>query len=294
MAEQPRVWPEEYGVVFALGMCSGEIKGKVKLNKALALLQRDGFPIRNKFKNAPMGPHDAKIDTTAQEMEKDHLISIKEEPTTYDKNRISYRLKREGQTYLEDDFREQFAFANNQPFSLALLENFKKTQNNVLTLKTTKLVEQVHEELGLDNEGNLRHDIGQVRGALGQESFIAEKGVDPSCPICLEVLGSLDFAMRSLDAMLESEKRWFTTGWQDSGKSFILFSALRLIDYSKEFRRHQHNLDVRLNKDDSISLMRSRVLLRLHCIEYNGVLYDLIHPFQITDDEIESCDELRA
>lgn len=291
MVEEPRAWPEAYGIVFALGMCSGKIEGRVKLNKALALLQRDGFPIPNRFYNDKMGPYDPRIDFVAEEIKKDHFISIIEKPTTFENNRFDYNLLKEGKDYFKEHLDEQLAFANGQPFEQALFENFKKTRN-ALTLTSTELVEQVHAELGLDHHGRLLKETGRIRTNLSKEIDDTTKHASSCCPICLEVLGSLDLALHSLDAIEKQSK-----GWQNipeySGRTFLLFSIERLIDYSNKFREHEHTLDIRMGKDRQ-SLIRSRILLRLHCIEYNGSLYDIIDPLNAMECDLEEISELRA
>jgi hypothetical protein len=293
-----KAWPEEYGIAFALGMCSGKIHGKVRLNKAMALLQRDGFPIPNKFKNAKMGPHDANIAAKALEMKKDHLLDISEEETTYENSRITYVLKDAGKKLLFSEFEQHFGSMSQEPYYLALLENFEETKNRVLTLKTTKLVEDVHKELYLDNIGLFDTQLVEVRKDLANEMEYLQRLGRESCPICLETLGSIDFTIRALEAIHDPDEavgHWRRFAYREySGKSFILFNALKLLEYSKGIRGHPHILDARLDKEAPQTMSRSRILLRLHSIEFIGERYGIISPFVVETNEMDACVNIRA
>jgi uncharacterized protein YwgA len=294
VAQDLKAWPEEYSVVFALGSCSGQVRGKVKLNKALALLQRDGFPIPNKFINHKMGPYDAKLDSITEEMENDHFISIVERETSFENARCEYTLKKEGRDYYVQEWEDLVIPLFNTPYSKALLENFRKTTKDVLELKTKDLVESVHKDLGLDKPNHNDDLAMSMLTEVKKEFEFAEKNYDECCPACLEILGSLDFASRALNSIIEFEKP--VNGWKTiilndySGNRFIIFNSLKLVELSRCLRNHDHVTDVRLEGDDSFPLMRSRILLRLHSTEYIGNLYDIIKPLEFEADEAHCTD----
>jgi len=280
MTRRLETWPEEWGILFALAVHPKAVYGKVRLNKALALLQMDGFPIKNKFVNAPLGPYDEKIDLQTEELENENLISIKTEETKYENPLYIYKMTKEGRAHFRSRINPYLKQLEELPFHRPLMENFQVTRDHITKLKTTDMVEKVHRELCLDDFNVFLSRIGEVKSGLAEEFEIAENESDDSCPVCLEILGALDFAQRALDAAEETH-----IDDPHSGKNIILYNAEKLLTKTRVLRSHPHILDPRLGEDD-LSMAREEILHRLYCLEYNGEVYDIIHQVKIIEDEL--------
>lgn len=280
-----KAWPAEYGVVFALGSCSGRVEGKVKLNKTLALLQRDGFPISNLFKNLQMGPCDLMLDETTSQMEKDHLLRIDQEATSYEWPRIIYTLREEGRNYLSE-YDDLLCPLRDKPYSKALFDNLPKIKHDIQYMNSTYLINYVHKELKLDKPEMMEKELPELLNSVRKEYDLIESSFDIGCSLCLEMLGSLDFASRSLQAILHPKEGYRRITFFDySGISFILYNSSELTDLTSTLRGHRHLLDIRENESEHVSMLRSSVLWRLHCLELNAGIYDIIQPLDIDDEE---------
>ena len=271
-------WPEELGILFALKSFDGEIAGKVKFNKVLALLQRDGFPIRNKFHNAIMGPMDKKLDTKADELSREGFLKIRYASTNKSEKMTIYWLSPKGLTFLEENYAQHIRDLLSGPYADIQLKNFRRTQNDVTKMVTHDFVEKVHDELNYYESGKFRAMIQEtLKKAMG-EFQIAELRYDESCAHCCEVMGSLDFSIMSLTELLE--KHWAS---YYSGKYFVRYNAERIVNFASEMCNHIHSNEIRLFNDIP-SKHRKQILYRLMCLENNCSNYGICPTFDLEND----------
>lgn len=274
-----KAWPEEWGILFTLAIHSKPIYGKVRLNKALALLQRDGFPIGNKFVNGQMGPYDEKIDYQTERLEKEGFISIEIEDTEYDNPLYIYKMTKEGEIYYRNEKSRMVQQLNELPFSRLLSEYLQVIEQQIKMLRTNNMIDMVHNELYLDDYQTFLNKLKENKYEIGKVFKTVENKFDDNCPICLEILGALDFANMALN---EIEKKCNTDPY--SGKNFILYNTEKLLAASKSLMFHKHIIGSEVVKEE-VSRNRESILHRLHCIEYNGMHYDIIQPVKIIEDE---------
>ncbi len=204
------------------------------MNKALAMLQRDGFPVPNIFVNHKMGPYDKKIDVTTEQMEKDHILSIDAKPTNYSDPIYIYSLTREGEKYYQENAQEILESYTREPYVLSLQDNYKIIKDEI-KLKTNNLVEKVHTDLYLDDLALYLQRVKETNFMTKRMMCNYEKRFDDGCPICLELLGALDFSQRALEII--ERDRWTD---KQAGKNFILYNSERLLKVGNLLRNHNH------------------------------------------------------
>jgi hypothetical protein len=254
-----------------LGSFGGKVAGKVKLNKILALLQCNGFPVKNKFVNHQLGPYDEKIDIETANLESMGLITVSQAPTAHDKNVFIYSLEEVGSQKYKNDV---IPFISGLPYQNALRRSFLSTKREIVSKKTREIVDNIHKILYLDDVNNFCRRVGEVHSDLSEKYARLQGRFEPSCPICLELAGSVDLAIEALGIIKDEE---WTSPY--SGKNFVLRNAETIAEYLSGLASHEHIRDPRF-KGDRTSELREDLILRYHCIEYNSRLYGIIdHSF---------------
>src|SRR5271157_2772753 len=119
------------GVLYALYLADGKVLGITRLNKLIARLQRDGFPIRNKFVNAEMGPYDRMIDGYATQLDSEGLIYKAVSPSIYYENdRQDFFLTSEGKVFVENEIMPSLM---SNPFYEFFMDSYMKIKGNYIT-----------------------------------------------------------------------------------------------------------------------------------------------------------------
>jgi len=265
--------PTTLGVLFALSLSrDNAIHGKVRLNKTLALLQCEGFPIKNRFINQKLGPFDGTIHSDAEILEENHHITIEDLPTGHEEPCKVYKIKEEGLRH----FREQFLpRIENLPHQRAFSSRISEIKMNFSSYRTPEIVERVHRDLLIDfTLEEFSKALDQNHESLKGLMTIAERRWDHGCPICLEILGATDFAMKSIEQVIDTE-----LDNQKSGKNMIYYNTNNMINWADKLKDHAHITDVRL-KDDQSSLWREWMGHRLFCLESIGETYGIIKPLR--------------
>lgn len=273
MSPQHVEWPTEWGVLFALTLPSDQtISSKVRLNKILALLQRDGFPIQNRFINLEMGPMDFSIhDHDAMLLQKMKYISVDEEPIRNKKPLTVYRLHDEGRKYFQ---RKYSCIIDNLPYKSTFKSKMDEIRRS-FHLATSEIVDRVHLELQTQATPEaLREKIDAIEDSLSKTVKVVEQNRDDSCPVCVEILGSSEFAMKSLRNSIEKG-----LGGNDSGKNMVFYNAAQILYWAEKLARHDHVTDVRTGTD-TLSRLREQVCYRLYCLEENAGHYGIAQPIR--------------
>jgi hypothetical protein len=271
----PSEVPPDWEIIFAIGSFGGRVAGKVKLNKILAMLQCNGFPIRNQFVNHTMGPYDEKIDALASNLQSRNLISIKKHPTKHQNDIVVYDLLKKGKNQYSETI---LPFVSNLPYQNALFNAYKITKDDLATKKTMEVVDNIHETMLLDDIRLFRKKVESNLDELKAFNDICESNYEASCPICLELAGTLDIVIEALREIQGG--KWISPL---SGKNFILWNSDKIISLLKTLLTHDHIRDPRFGKD-RISLFRERLCHRFQCIEYNGARYDILNPSFVSED----------
>lgn len=269
--------PRDWAVLLALGMCEDEIDGKVKLNKAIALLQRDGFPIPNRFKNIDMGPFDEEVHNGAKRLEKENYLEIKEVPTSYDNHMVVYKLSDEGKVHLKEEI-EPFILGmyRHLPFFNCFMENFRHIGTMITGLRSPDLVENVHVALFMDRRNAFKDALLGTIDALEMTLDELVKKKDEDCAICVETLGSADFALRSLKAV---ESRYDE---KNSGNNMALYNSRQILELARSSAGHGHDSEARVIGNDPFD-SRLQIQYRLFCLETNVKNYGIIEPFGLDE-----------
>ena len=272
MAPQHVDRPTEWGVLFALTLPENRtIKGRVRLNKTLALLQRDGFPIRNRFFNDKMGPFDPLIHEDAIELEHERLVSHEEIPIRNKEPLDIYRLDDKGLRFFQQKYS---CLIDNLPYKRLFNAGLDLVRRSFV-FSTSELVDRVHEELLTQKPPEvLREKMDSVMNSLGTVASSVEENRLDSCPVCLEVLGCSDFAVKSLKLAIEKG-----LATRDTGKNMVYYNAQHILHWASKLVRHDHVTDVRLGADE-LSRFRESICYRLYCLEENAELYGIARPIR--------------
>jgi len=273
MAPQHVEWPTEWGVLLALTLpADREIYSKVRLNKIIALLQRDGFPISNRFYNSVMGPMDFTIHgRDAPLLEKEGLISTDEKPMRNKNPVTSYRLTDKGLGYFQQKYSCIIDSLPYKPLFNATMDEVRRSFH----MTTSEIVDRVHEELMTQVAPEvLRQRMMAVAEMLERTIGEVERYHDDSCPVCVEVLGSSEFAIKSIKKAVEQG-----LDNKSSGKNMVYYNSHQVLHWAQKLARHNHVTDVRLG-DDGLSRLRMAICYRLYCLEENAGRYGIAEPIR--------------
>jgi DNA-binding PadR family transcriptional regulator len=268
-SDESRAW----GVLFALSLREDRtIFGRVNLNKTLALLQRDGFPIKNRFENRDMGPYDWHIHADAESLEKEKLLDIEEKPTRYDRPVDVYRLNEEGLKLVQ---RKYPARIETLPYRSIFKAKIDEIRRTFATYKTPEIVERVHHELLMDmSQEDSEREIAALLSRLSETADESERRRDPSCSVCLDLLGCLDFAITSLSLAVKK-----TSGTNESSRNLIYFNAKETLHWATKLVRHDHVRFCRAGEGPQPKL-REQLGYRLYCTEELCALYEIVKPIR--------------
>lgn len=281
------------GVLYALYLADGEVFGITRLNKLLARLQRDGFPITNQFFNAKMGPYDPEIDSYTAQLSDDGLITKTTSASEYYENdRQDFFLTPSGHQYIESEI---VPLINVDPFYGHFMEFYlNHVKDNYKKWAIPHLVNVTHEELFIspDNSKFLAESF-KTRESLIQRFNDIERSYRDFCYIDLVLLGSLEFPIRCLERILAGDINDRATG-----KNNILVKSKCLLDNIDGFLP-RFNLrcepcirDLEC-KDGTNCLSKSLYDIKyyLHCIESNAGYYNILEPF---NDDWDLVDYMTA
>jgi len=267
--DEPRAW----GVLFALSLREDQtISGRVTLNKTLALLQRDGFPVKNRFVNKEKGPYDWHIHKDAEGLEREKLLEIEEKPTKYNYPVSVYHLNDDG---LKEVQKKYTARIENLPYENIFKARLEQIKREFSEYKTPEIVERVHHDLLMDiSEEDAGKDIDELLTELMVARDAAETDRERTCFVCLNLLGCLDLAVTSLTLAVKK-----TYGTNKSSKNFIYFNAKETLYWAEKLMRHDHIRYCRPG-EGPLPEFREQLGYRLYCTEALCDLYQIVKPIR--------------
>lgn len=265
-------WPESWGIPFAIWLDKGEFQSKVRLNKILSLLQRDGFPIKNKFVNSQMGPYDVKIDSEVEQLDDGGIITYEEKPTEHESDLSIYKLTEEGEKFVENKILPKI---NELPYDEGFITSLSQTITLVKFTKIPNLIDKVHEDLYLDDIKKFLSETYKVHKELNNIFNIREKNFVDYCSSYLYQIGLLEFTVKSLKRIMEGKYLEPTTG-----KNHVLYNSKKLIELLKAFDINKNPTFIECLKSRACNnkycpISDNILKHRFHCIEYNSHLYNI-------------------
>ena len=280
-SDEQRAW----GVLFALALSEKQtIWGRVNLNKTLALLQRDGFPIKNRFINWRIAPYDWHIHKDAENLERENMVVIDEKPTKYDKPMDVYRLKEEGFREVQKKYSARIECL---PYKTLIKAKVEEIRRQFSTYTTPEIVDRVHHDLLMDvSQEEAERTIRLLANRLSECLETTEKGRDMTCFVCLNLLGSLEFAAKSLE--LSARK---ANGTDESSKNLIYFNAKEILHWAGKLIGHQHTRYCESHEGPSPGL-REALSYRLYCTEEICNLYQVVKPIRDEHTLMEYLDKV--
>jgi len=271
---------KEEGILYSLYLADGEILGKVRINKLIARLQRDGFPIINRFINQQMGPHDRGIDSDASNLSMGGYITQTQTPLSgYDNPREDYRLTESGILRVEQQILPKIL---RNPHHKHLKHEFELVKYEYKSLAKSELVAKVHKELCIsEDQSRFLIEIETARSDLIKQHDEISINHANYCYSTLTLLGSLDFTIRCLDRIREER---FND--PETGKNHILAQAKKLLENISIFWNRYKELQGYCLKAKECLLGGNcpqdgleSVKYALYCIEWNSERYGILNPF---------------
>ena len=266
-------------ILYSLYISDGTILGKTRLNKFLARLQRDGFPVKNKFVNAAMGPYDSDIDLYTSKLDEEGFISKSLYPLPRaDYDREDFQLTEDGYLYVEQRI---VPTLKKHPFYDILINSIGNISDEYRMMQIDNLVERTHDELYINNTPMFLEVLNDTVKMLNVEFKRLEDNHTDFCYVTLTLLGSLEFAIRSLNRIQIGK-------WNEPtmGKNNVLYNSKKLLETVRSLlSAHVLPFDDCSTSErclfnrDCLSSELNTVKYNLHCIEWNSNVYGILKPF---------------
>lgn len=250
-----------------------EIQGVVRLNKQLAFLQLEGYPVPIQFECRQMGPASLQVRERAKVAEKHHYLKIEETPIEHrPQPRVDFKLTPEGQDYVDQVVvpalgRHSRGKLYTDIFLRVALSN--QYQPN------KELIDEIHKILYLDDRDQFLE--AYAKAATDLEAWDAKsrdwklrEDLDLVAGACIDLSNA---ALRAVEARVKDEKDISV------GKHNILWNCeqlLKLLDLRETQGGRDHNFDQGLTQ---------RFERVLNALEVNCDVYDVIS--LKSDDELD-------
>jgi hypothetical protein len=241
-----------------------EVRGKVRANKQLARLQREGFPIRIKFRNIAMGPASIDVESRAQKAEGSGLLAIRKVQATQEDfdSRTDFVLTDAGYTYVDATVipavsKHPKGRLYKRAFARGMVGKFQPTK---------ALISEAHETLLLDDGKARRRLCQQLQEDLKSllDTIGNPRGIRDS--MTLLVGATFELALTALDHV-EPSLADEDDGW--TGKNHILAKSQELTELGEEWKRLRDLPKMAKSLQEDFELI-------LNALELNCEVYDII------------------
>lgn len=265
-------WPDEWSILFSLFAFKGTFYGKVRLNKWLSLLQREGFPVKNKFIAAEMGPHDKAIDRQAENLEKRGLLTIEQKEIGHESPIYIYKITENGKKFTQEKI---MPLLNNMPDKMAFKLSYLSIKGAMYT-KTPNLIDNVHKVLILDDYAQFYNELCSAQKKVENHFLEMERGFLDFCELYLDYLAFLEFTNDSLKIIIDERSRDLHVG-----KNHVLYNAIGLISHFEKMSKSVANGQLKICRQEKQCLKHpcphydELIRHRFRCIEYNSDLYNI-------------------
>jgi DNA-binding PadR family transcriptional regulator len=201
----------------------GQVRSLLRLNKQLAYLQREGFPIPIQFTNIEMGPASSEVKRRASAAEQKGLLVLQKTPVEGLKDREEFHLTDEGRAYVK---REVMPALHDHPRGKLYIEVFADVLPRIQFRKNTELVEDIHRSLYLDDPEQFFEAYVSAKKRLDDwrtklEDWRPREKADLTAGAAIE-LGSM--ALEAIADAVASETD------QSTGKNNLLWNCERLVE----------------------------------------------------------------
>lgn len=257
---------EGWETILVAAMSGGQAtQGIVHLNKTLARLQRQGFPVPIEFENLPMGPASIEVKQRAQAAAEMGYLEpdAHEIPGDYE-DREDWELTPQGLRYLEDEIWPQLERRDQGDLETKIFQEEIKE----LRHKTGKaLTQESHKELCLDDPEEFRRRYEAVIDGLDgwHEYFVREK--TPRSDAELAAAAAVDLALMGLQG--EREEAIELLDADSTGIRNVFWNAERLLRILEDLRKRQEV------GEDAWDREMEELERILRALEFNCRLYDI-------------------
>lgn len=287
--------PEGWEILLACYLLGGRVEGKVRLQKVVSEMQKEGYPVDHIFIIHKMGPLSTAIYDETRFLENTGLIKIKMVQVGEGYNdRFDYILTGEGEKVVKEEILP------------VLSEDYYFLKENLETIRTKydnrrfsqEIVREVHEELLLENRDRFRK---KLRELLEKYTTLHEKFSKKDYPFCLVWIASyglVDLVKDVLEIIGVSETfQDGDTGFfdfdidvleEEAGKYFIVAKAgegLKLVSNNCPFEECIENSECISDKWEKCKILELKIRGVFEAIRHNADLYGFL-------DKEEEGDEL--
>ena len=279
LKELPRGWE----ILLACHLLNGEVCGKVRLQKVVSELQKEGFPVNYSFIILDMGPFSSSVEDNVRQLKSNRLIKVNLMPMPEGYNdRFDYVLTEEGKRVVEEGIlpvlEEEYDYLKDY------LNKISEKYNNFISSK--EIIEAVHRELILDNKDEFKSELERVLKAYRNILKKLSKEDHRYCLVWVAVLGLADLVVEVLERIkeyiefFENINSDFDLGLpDDAGKYFILSKAkegLGLITIQYPFEECRDNEMCVSEKWDECNKTEQKIKAIFTAIERNALLYSYL------------------
>lgn len=240
-----------------------EIQSKVRQNKLLAKLQRAGFPVPIRFHNIQKGPASLELDSRAEAAEEQGYLEYNETPTPDPySDREEWHLQEDGECYVKEGLMEKL---KSHPRGELYLDIFHTEMRKIGFEQNDDLVDEAHESLHLDDEGEFLQRFEETKEALEEWHNLFEDD-PPTSSLELAAAAAVELGLEAMTA-IERRRRLLDNS---TGKNNILWNCERLLASLNDLKSGES-----MEGPDLESLERELERI-LNALEVNSAIYDYV------------------
>lgn len=240
----------------------GAVRSVVRLNKQLAMLQREGFPVPVRFSNIDMGPASKDVEKRANHARDAGYLLVQEARIKNEfKARKDFLLTPEGHEYV---LKQLVPGLKEDPRGKAYWTTYMDVMTKCQYMTNDALVDEAHKALKLDDREDFLRAYVQSRDLVDQWRQRILKSWKPRRDVDIAAAATVDFAgmaLESIKSKVADEKN------RETGKNHIVWNIERLLSLL-ELREGLNPSDG--GSDKSLASAFDRVLnaLELNCAIY--------------------------
>lgn len=219
-------FPNGWEILYSCYLLGGQVLGKVRLQKIISEMQKEGLPINYYFVILGMGPYSTDVETDSRFLHKNGLINISLKPTQIGYNeRNDYTLTTEGRKYVEEKILPGLKHNPNYTWFSKIEEKMKEKFDN--RIAANLIVNRIHKELILDNSEEFKDTLDKTLQTL-EEKYKKVLEINSNyCLVWIALTGVMDLFYEMLQEIKQEEERERGMGKTCSRRCWKIFHSFK-------------------------------------------------------------------
>jgi|GEM_PF-2021031 uncharacterized protein YwgA len=290
--DDKKKFPKGWEILLACYLLNGRVYGRVRLQKVVSEMQKEGFPVDYSFVILDMGPFSSSVQDNVRQLKNSGLIEVYQMPMPEGYNdRFDYVLTEKGKRVVEDEILP--VFEKKYDYFKENLRKIPAKYNN--SIPSREIVDLVHKELILDDMDEFKNELENTLRRYHELLKKLSEEDQRYCLVWVAVLGLADLVVEILEKIKEdvemSKDPIIDLLLPDeAGKYFILSKAkegLGLITTHYPFEECRNEVMCISEKWNECKKFEQKIKAVFMAIERNALLYSYLDESEEGEEFLE-------